>query len=48
MGNIEIKHIGDVYVEAKTDIGNSSVENSNPKSDVVLRIENSMGNITVR
>lgn len=48
MGNVEIKHVGDVRVEAKTDMGNSSVENGNPKSDVVLRIKNSMGNITVR
>lgn len=48
MGNVEIKQIGDVNVEAKVDMGDSSVENSNPKSDVTLRIENSMGNITVR
>lgn len=48
MGNVEIKHVGDVRVEAKTDMGDSSVEGGNPKADTVLRISNSMGNITVR
>ena len=47
MGNVEIRNIGDVRVDAKTDMGNSAVDGGNPKADVVLRIENSMGNITV-
>lgn len=47
MGNVSIKHVGDVRVDAKTDMGNSSVNGGNPKSDVTLKIENSMGNITV-
>lgn len=48
MGNVEIRNIGDVRVDAKTDMGNSTVDGGNPKADAVLRIENSMGNITVR
>ena len=48
MGNVEIRDIGDVRVDAETDMGNSAVDGGNPKADVVLRIENSMGNITVR
>jgi DUF4097 and DUF4098 domain-containing protein YvlB len=48
MGNVEIRNIGDVRVDAETDMGNSAVDGGNPKADVVLRIENSMGNITVR
>ena len=47
MGNVEIKNVGDAHVEAKTDMGNSSVNGGNPKSDVTLNIKNSMGNITV-
>ena len=47
MGNVEIRTVGNVRVDAKTDMGNSSVSGGNPKADVTLRIENSMGNITV-
>ena len=47
MGNVEIRNIGDVRVDASTDMGNSSVNGGNPKADVTLKIENSMGNITV-
>lgn len=47
MGNVEIKNVGDVRVNAKTDMGNSSVDGGNSKADVVLRIDNSMGDITV-
>jgi hypothetical protein len=48
MGNVEIDHVGDVRVEADVSLGDSSIEGDNKKSDIVLKIDNSMGNITVR
>jgi len=48
MGNVAIRNVGDVRVDANTDMGESSVNGGNPKSDVTLKIDNSMGNITVR
>ena len=48
MGNVEIDHVGDVRVESDVSLGDSSIEGDNKKSDIVLKIDNSMGNVTVR
>lgn len=48
MGNVEIDNVGDVNVEADTSLGDQNVEGGNRKSDITLKIDNSMGNITVR
>ena len=48
MGNVEIDNVGDVNVEAETSMGNQNISGGDRKSDITLRIDNSMGNITVR
>lgn len=47
MGNVDINNVGDVRVESDVSMGNSDINGGNYKSDVVLRIDNSMGNVTV-
>ncbi len=48
MGNVEIDNVGDVNVEAETSMGNQNISGGDRKSNVTLKIDNSMGNITVR
>lgn len=46
LGNIEITHINDIHVDAKTDLGETSVKD-NYKSDIILKIKNNCGDIEV-
>lgn len=46
-GNITIKEINDIYIDAKTDLGKVKINNNNHKSDIVLKIENDCGDIKV-
>lgn len=48
MGSISIDNVGDVRVDAEVDLGNKHVDGGNYKADTVLKIRNSMGDITVR
>ncbi|MDO4741804.1 MAG: DUF4097 family beta strand repeat-containing protein [Candidatus Saccharibacteria bacterium] len=48
MGSVEINHVGDVRVEADTSLGEIDIEGDNKNSNIVLKIDNSMGSITVR
>lgn len=47
LGNVTIGEINDIYVDAKVDLGNSTVNGSNRSSDITLKIECDCGNITV-
>lgn len=47
LGDIKIKHTNDIRIEAKTSLGDSKIENNNYKSDIVLKITNSCGDIKV-
>lgn len=47
MGNIRIDHVGDVRVDADVDMGNKNINGGNDDAAVKLRIDNSMGNISV-
>ena len=47
MGNIRIDHVGDVRVNADVDMGNKNINGGNDDATVKLRIDNSMGNISV-
>lgn len=47
MGDIEIKNIKNVYIDAKTDLGDISINNNYHKSDIILKIENNCGDIEV-
>lgn len=46
-GNIKIKETNDVYINAKADVGNTKVNNSNRKADIELNIKTDTGNIKV-
>jgi hypothetical protein len=48
MGNVTIDNVGDVRVDADVDLGDKNVSGGNYKSDIVLTVQNSLGNITVR
>lgn len=48
MGNVEIDNVGDVNVEADTSMGDQHIDGGDRKSNITLKIDNSMGNITVR
>lgn len=46
LGNIEISHTNDIHIDAKTNLGETSV-NDNYKSDIILKIKNDCGDIEV-
>lgn len=46
-GDIEIKQINDIYVDAKSSLGDVKVNNNNRYSDITLLIKNSCGDIKV-
>lgn len=48
MGDVEIREVGDVRVEADVDLGNRNVSGGNDAAAVVLRVKNNMGNISIR
>lgn len=47
LGDIKINNIKDVYIDAKTDLGDVDINNNYHKSDIVLKIENDCGDIEV-
>lgn len=47
MGNIRIKRINDVYVDAKADLGRCNIGKSVRSSSVTLRVDCDMGNIDI-
>lgn len=47
LGDIKIKRTNDIRIDAKTSLGDTKVENNNYKSDIVLKITNSCGDIKV-
>ncbi len=47
MGSLKIESVGDVRVDAEVDLGNKDVTGGNHKSDIVLKVRNSMGDITI-
>lgn len=47
MGNIEIGSTNEIYINAKTSLGDTDIRNNYPKSDITLTINNSCGDIEV-
>lgn len=47
LGNINVDKTNDIYIEYKTSLGDATVNKSNKDSDVILRINNSCGDIEV-
>lgn len=48
MGDIEIGTTNDIRIDAKTSLGDVDVRHNNYKSDIILTIDNSCGDITVK
>ena len=46
-GDIEINNTNQIYIDAKTDLGDTKINNNFHKSDITLKIENECGDITV-
>ncbi len=46
-GDIEIGMTNELFIDAKTDLGNVKIKNNYNKSDIVLKIENDCGDIEV-
>lgn len=47
MGNIEIEEIGSIYVDAKVDLGNLTLQKNDRTSSITLTAECNCGNITI-
>lgn len=47
LGDIEINHTNEIYIDAKTDLGSVDVKNNMPSSSVRLGIKNNCGDIEV-
>lgn len=46
-GEIKIGSTNEIYIDAKTDLGDVKIENNYNKSDITLKLENSCGDIKV-
>lgn len=47
MGNIEIGNTNEIYIDAKSELGDIEINNNYRKSDITLTIRNDMGDIEV-
>lgn len=47
LGDIKIKNTNDIFIDAKVDLGDIKVEKNNRTAEIVLKIENSCGDIKV-
>ena len=47
LGDVKIKETNDIYIEAKTDLGDTKINNNNRTSNVTLKIKVDCGNIKV-
>ena len=47
VGDIRIEKTNDIYIDAKTDVGSTRINENNHKSDITLKIENNVGDIKV-
>lgn len=48
LGDVKIANINDVFVDAKTSLGDTKVDSNNRHSEITLKIKNSCGDIKVR
>ena len=47
LGNVKIKETNDIYIEAKTDLGDVKVNTNNRHSEIILKIDSDCGDIKV-
>ena len=46
-GDIDINNTNDIYIDAKTDVGSTKINNNNNKAEITLKIEDNVGDIKV-
>ena len=46
-GDIKINNTNDIYIDAETDVGNAKINNNNKNSEIILKINNNVGDIKV-
>ena len=46
-GDVEVKKLNNVYIDADTSTGDVNVKNNNRKSDVELKVRTSTGDIDI-
>ncbi len=47
LGDIKIENTNDIYIDAKTDLGDLDINENNRHSDIILKIKNSCGDIKI-
>lgn len=47
LGDIEIGNTNEIYIDAKTNLGDVKIRNNYPKSDITLKIDNDCGDIEI-
>ena len=47
LGDIKIGSTNEIFIDAKTDLGDEKINNNYPKSDIKLTVENDCGDITI-
>lgn len=47
LGDIKIREVNDIYIDAKTDLGEVKVNNNNRHAEITLKLENDCGDIKV-
>lgn len=48
MGNIRIRETNDIYIDADTDMSNNQIAKNNKNSEVTLKIDCDMGNVSIK
>lgn len=48
LGDIDINHTNDIYIEANVDLGKTNISSNNRNSNVTLKIECDCGNVDVK
>ena len=47
LGDIEIEHTNNIRIDYKTSLGNCDIKNNNIESDIILKVETSLGEIEI-
>ena len=47
LGDIKIEETNDIYIETDVSLGDAKVNNNNRHSEIILSIENNLGDIKV-
>ena len=46
-GDVKIENTNDIYIDAQTDVGSAKINNNNRNAEIILKIDNNVGDIKV-